>query len=86
MKTTTTIEVLKATIGNPVTRTALKGISKYCEKDNKNRIEVAIDLFTGIRDTACFSCKAAEQIISRVLIKGGAMQDDNQCFPHQYSV
>mgnify|MGYP001115489385 CR=1 FL=1 len=78
MKTATTIEVLKATIGNPVTRTALKGMSKYCEKDNKNRIEVAIDLFTGTRDTACFSCKAAEKIISRVLIKGGAAFGRNQ--------
>jgi len=63
--------VLKAALGNPVTRAALKGISKYCEKDKKNRIEVAIDLFTGYRDTACFSCKAAEKIISRTLIKGG---------------
>jgi radical SAM protein with 4Fe4S-binding SPASM domain len=72
MKTTTTIEVLRATIGNPVTRTVLKGMSKYCEKDKKNRIEVAIDLFTGTRDTACLSCKAAEKIISKVLLKGGA--------------
>ena len=72
MKTTTTIEVLKAAIGNPVTRTLLKGISKYCEKDKKNRIEVAIELFTGTRHTACLSCKTAEKIISRVLKRGGA--------------
>jgi radical SAM protein with 4Fe4S-binding SPASM domain len=72
VKTTTTIEILKAAIGNPVTRSLLKGMSKYCEKDKKNRIEVAIDLFTGARNTACFSCKTAEKIISKVLTKGGA--------------
>ena len=78
METTTTIEVLKAAIGNPVTRTALKGLSKYCEKDEKNRIEIAIDLFTGVRESACFSCKTAEKIISRTLIKGGAAFGLNQ--------
>jgi len=78
METTTTIEVLKAAIGNPVTRTALKGLSKYCEKDEKNRIEIAIDLFTGVRESACFSCKTAEKIIGRTLIKGGAAFGLNQ--------
>jgi len=71
MKTQTTIQLLKSTIGNPVTRTVLKGMSKYCEKDKKNRIEVAIGLYTGQRKDACLSCKATEKIIAKVLKKGG---------------
>jgi radical SAM protein with 4Fe4S-binding SPASM domain len=70
MKTITTIEILKTTIGNPVTRTILKSMSKYCNKDEKNRIEVAIELYIGKRKKACFSCKTAEKIIAGVLKKG----------------
>lgn len=71
MKTVTTIKVLKATVGNPLTRKLLKGLGKYCEKDSKNRIEVAVELYTGQREDACFSCRAAEKIIAKVLKKGG---------------
>ena len=70
MKTTTTIQVLKSTIGNPATRTLLKGMSKYCEKDGKNRIEVAVELYTGQREDACLSCKLTEKTIAKVLKKG----------------
>ena len=71
MKTTTTIEILKTTIGNPFVRTLLKSASDYCDKDKKNRIEVAVELYTGKREAACFSCRAAEKIIASVLRKGG---------------
>jgi len=70
MKTETTIQILKTTIGNPATRKLLKGMSKYCEKDGKNRIEVAIELYTGQRKDACLSCKATEKVIAKVLKKG----------------
>ncbi len=71
MKTTTTIGVLKATIGNPATRMVLKRLSNYCEKDGKNRIEMAVELYTGQKDTACLPCRIAKRIISKVLKKGG---------------
>jgi len=70
MKTQTTIQILKATIGNPATRTLLKGMSKYCKKDGKNRIEVAIELYTGQRKNACLACRATEKIIAKVLKRG----------------
>ncbi len=72
MKTTTTISILKSTIGNPVTRKIVRGMSKYCEKDGKNRIEVAVELYTGQRKDACLSCKATEKIIAKVLKKGAS--------------
>lgn len=71
MKTTTTIEVLRAAIGNSFTRNIVKGMSKYCKKDGKNRVEVAVELYTGKRKNACLSCKASEKIIAQVLKKGG---------------
>ena len=71
MKTETEVSVLKSTIGNPVVRNILKPFCKYCEKDGKNRIEVAIELYTGQRNDACIACKFASRIIRKVLIKGG---------------
>ena len=71
METSTTIGILKSTIGNPVARRIIKSLSKYCEKDKKNRIEVAIELFTGKRDDACLACRTAEKILRKFLIKGG---------------
>ncbi len=71
METKTAIGILKSTIGNPVTRSVLKPLSRYCEKDGKNRIEVAIELYTGQREDACFACKLAEKIIRKVIEKGG---------------
>ena len=70
MKTLSTISILKSTIGNPVVRSILKPLCKYCEKDGKNRIEVAIELYTGQRENACISCKVASRIIEKFLIKG----------------
>lgn len=72
MKTTTTIEILKATIGNPATRKLVRGMSKYCKKDGKNRIEVAVELYTGRRKNACLACKATEKIIAKILKKGAS--------------
>ena len=48
-------------------------MSRYCEKDGKNRIEVAVELYTGKRKNACLSCKASEKIIAQVLKKGGGI-------------
>ena len=71
MKTTTAVSILKSTIGNPVTRSILKSMSVYCERDGKNRIEVAIELYTGKREDACLACRVAGKIIRRVLVEGG---------------
>ncbi len=71
VKTTTAIGILESTLGNPLIRKILKPLCKYCEKDGKNRIEVAIEIYTGKRKKACLSCKFASKIIKKVLIKGG---------------
>lgn len=70
METTTTIQVLKKTIGNPVTRKILSGFG-FCEKCGKNRIEVALELYVGERKNACLKCKFAEKAVSSVIKTGG---------------
>ncbi|MEM4472456.1 MAG: radical SAM protein [Archaeoglobaceae archaeon] len=56
---------------NPITRLGLKQISSYCEDCGKNRIEVALELFVGVRKNSCWKCKAAEKLIEPVLTRGG---------------
>lgn len=67
----TAISILKTTVGNPVVRNIIKPFCRYCDKDEKNRIEVAIELYTGRRKDACLSCKLASKAIRKVLKKGG---------------
>ncbi len=75
MKTQATIQLLQSTIGNPAARTLLKHMSTYCEKDEKNRIEVAVELYTGRRDDACIACRMAEKVVAGVLRRGAAAFD-----------
>ncbi len=70
MDITTTLETLKLTIGNPASRRIIKSFSKFCYSCDKNRIEVAIELYTGIRKNACLKCKLAEKAIGGILKKG----------------
>jgi radical SAM protein with 4Fe4S-binding SPASM domain len=65
-----TIQVLKSTIGNPITRKIISSISCWCEKCQKNRLEVALELWIGQRKDACWKCKAAEVVLAKVLKSG----------------
>jgi radical SAM protein with 4Fe4S-binding SPASM domain len=71
METTTTIQLLKSTIGNPITRKLIQGFG-YCEKCGKHSIEVALELYIGARKHACLRCRIAEQIISNIIKTGGS--------------
>lgn len=72
MDTATTLQILRATIGNPVARKVVQGISCFCESCQKNRIEVALELYTGVRKDACLKCKLAEKVISGILKTGSS--------------
>ncbi len=69
--TITAIQILKSTIGNPATRELISSISNWCEKDQKNRLEVALELWTKQRKDACWKCKAAEKGLAGILKIGG---------------
>jgi len=70
METTKTLHVLRATIGNPAARKILNSISCYCEKCQKNRIEIALELYTNERKNACLKCKLAEKAVSGIIKSG----------------
>lgn len=70
MEITKTIQILKSTIGNPASRKLLSGFG-YCENCGKNRLEVALELYVGIRDNACLKCKLAEKVLGSLLRTGG---------------
>jgi radical SAM protein with 4Fe4S-binding SPASM domain len=70
METATTIQILKSTIGNPITRRLLKGFG-YCEKCGKHSVEVALELYVGTRKNACLKCRILEKIISNIIKTGG---------------
>lgn len=72
METTTTLQILRATIGTPAARKILRSVSCFCEKCQKNRIEVALELYTGVRKGACLKCKLAEKAISGILKTGSS--------------
>ncbi len=57
-------------VNNPITMKTLRGISTYCESCKKNRLEVALELFVGVRDDACWKCKLAAKTIEPILKRG----------------
>jgi len=71
METVSTIQILRNTIGNPISRKILDKFSCYCETCKKNRIDVALEIFTGIRKKACIKCSLAEKALSGILLTGG---------------
>ncbi|MFX1486179.1 MAG: radical SAM protein [Promethearchaeota archaeon] len=61
------LQVFKSITDNPLVRRILRGISKYCKKDQANRLEIALELYTGVRENACAICKLSEKILSPIL-------------------
>jgi radical SAM protein with 4Fe4S-binding SPASM domain len=57
-------------INNPFIKKSLQNLTAYCEECDKNRLEVALELFVGIRNDACWKCRLAEKTIEPVLRKG----------------
>lgn len=57
-------------VDNPLAKKSLQSLAAYCEKCGKSRLEVALELFVGVREDACLKCKLAEKIISPVMQRG----------------
>lgn len=71
METPIAIQIFKSTVGNPVTRRILEKMCVTCEKDGNNRLEVALELYVGVREKGCRKCKLAEKALASVLKVGG---------------
>jgi len=65
--TISTLQTFKTVADNPLTRNVLKALSQYCHKDEGNRLEVALELYVGVRESACFRCRFSRKILSPIL-------------------
>jgi len=85
LEISTTIQILKSTIGNPITRKILSGFG-FCDRCGKNSIEVALELYTNTRNDACLKCKLAEKTIRSILKTGSkAFGVDSNVIKEQFS-
>ncbi|MGB9630957.1 MAG: radical SAM protein, partial [Candidatus Methanodesulfokora sp.] len=64
------VEIFKFLVDNKFSRGILRKLNEYCEEDEKSRLEVALELYSGARDDACAKCKLASKIISGVIDLG----------------
>jgi len=62
-----TLQTFKTVADNFFTRSVLKTLSTYCHYDEGNRLEVALELYVGVRESACFRCKVSRRILSPIL-------------------
>jgi len=61
------LHTFKAVADNPLTRNVLKAFSKNCTRDGANRLEVALELYVGVREKACVSCRLSQNMLSPIL-------------------
>ena len=66
------IELLKSMVDKPPIRAILKKFSGMCEKDGKNRLEIALELYTGVRESACWTCSHIVYPAVKRVIDSGA--------------
>lgn len=57
-------------MNNSFSRYILRQLTGYCHKDHENRMEVALELYLGIRKKACNTCKFSSKIVSYIVRKG----------------
>lgn len=67
MDTVGAIKLFKAVADNPFVRNLLQGSSKFCQSDNGNRLEVALELYVGVRRKACIMCHIARLVLAPIL-------------------
>jgi len=64
------VQFFKAVADNPFTRRVLKGLLARCVKDGKPRLEIALELYVGVRGKACHRCRLAEKLVKPVVEAG----------------
>lgn len=82
MASTSNVHLFKRIVEAPGSRTILKGLSSYCVVDRDSRVEVALELYLGIRSKACLKCRLAEKSLAPFLTVGcstfGATKEEMQ--------
>ena len=65
-----TVQVFKKVADNFLTRSLLTRLSGFCEKDESNRLEVALELYIGLRKHACLKCRLAKRLLAPIVNVG----------------
>lgn len=65
------IQMFENVVNKWSTKKIIKKLSEYCEKDGASRLEVALELYVGVRKDACLKCKLAKRFISSLIRLGG---------------
>ncbi|MCX8204060.1 MAG: radical SAM protein [Candidatus Nezhaarchaeota archaeon] len=72
-------QALKFHIDNRWARWLLKKLFSKCRNDGRSRLEVALELFSGTRHSACFTCRhLATPIVSRIITRSGSALGANK--------
>ncbi|MCP8309745.1 MAG: radical SAM protein [archaeon] len=67
MSTAGTIQIFKSISDNSLMRRLLQSLCDFCERDEGNRLEIALELYVRARKKACIKCLFAKQILTPVL-------------------
>ena len=64
-----TVGTFKKIIENPISRGMLKYLLKYCYKDGGTRLDVAMQVLSGLKemDETCFKCRLATHLVKKVI-------------------
>jgi radical SAM protein with 4Fe4S-binding SPASM domain len=65
--TSGSVQLFKVFVDNPLTRRLLNNLITYCSKDEGSRLEIALELITGVRSEACVRCRLAEKMLVPIL-------------------
>ncbi len=60
-------QIFKSISDNPLMRRLLQGLCRYCEKDKGDRLEIALELYVGVRKKACIRCVFAKQFLTPLI-------------------
>ncbi|MCQ5376902.1 MAG: radical SAM protein [Candidatus Methanomethylicia archaeon] len=72
MESKSAVQLFKSVIDAPGMKTVLGGLTSYCESCGRSRLEVALELYVGLRESACFRCRLAERTVAALLSIGSS--------------
>ncbi len=68
------VELLRSIVSARPARLILSKLVEKCPKDGDSRVEVALELYSGVRSKACFTCThIVSPIVKRVIAKGAEL-------------
>ena len=67
MSAISTIQIFKSISDNMLMRRLLQSLCDFCERNKGNRLEIALELYVGVRKKACIKCIFAKQILAPII-------------------